>query len=156
MEDQDARNTCLDEALKGEEAMEGDSKEKIQKLAKAQSAIILCLGDKPLREVSKEASATVMWTKLESLYMTKSLANRLYMKQKLYSFKIDDEKNISEKIDEFIKIMDDLENIEVKLEEEDKSLILLNSLPRSYKNFRNALLDGRVSRQYLWRRYSML
>lgn len=83
-----------------------------------------------------------MWTELESFYMTKSLANGLHMKQKLYSFKIADEKNISEKIDDFIKIMDDLENIEVKLEEEDKALILLNSLPRSYKNFRDALLYG--------------
>lgn len=33
------------------------------------------------------------------------------------------------KRDEFIKIMDDLENIDVKLEEGDKSLIRLNSLP---------------------------
>lgn len=84
----------LDQALKGEQAMERDSKEMVQNLAKVQSAIILCLGDKPLREVSKEDSAAAMWTKLESLYMTKSLANRLYMKQKLCSFKIIDERHI--------------------------------------------------------------
>lgn len=133
----------LDQALKREQAMEGASKEMIQNLAKVQSAIILCLGDKPLREVSKEDSAAAMWTKLESLYMTKSLANRLYMKQKLYSFKIIDERHISEKIEEFTKIMDDLENIDVKMEEEDKALILLNYLPRSYENFRDTLLYGR-------------
>lgn len=133
----------LVDALKGDEAMMGDSKEKTQNLEKAHSAIILCLGDKPLREVCREKSAASIWIKLESLYMTKSLANRLYMKQKLYSFKILDEKNVSEQIDEFIKILDDLENIEVKLEEEDKALILLNSLPRLFENFRDALLYGR-------------
>lgn len=46
-------------------------------------------------------------------------------------------------MDEFSKILDDLENIEIKLEEEDKALILLNSLPRSYENFRDAMLYGR-------------
>lgn len=39
--------------------------------------------------------------------------------------------------------MDDLENIFVKMEEEDKALILLNSFPRSYENFRDTLLYGR-------------
>ncbi|MCI74896.1 ubiquitin-protein ligase, partial [Trifolium medium] len=43
---------------------------------KAVSAIILCLGDKVLREVARERSAVRMWTKLDSLYMTKSLAHR--------------------------------------------------------------------------------
>lgn len=41
----------------------------------------------------------------------------------LYSFKIREEKNIGDQIDEFIKILDDLENIVVKLDEEDKALI---------------------------------
>lgn len=44
----------LIDALNGEDAMAGDSKENVKILAKAQSAIILCLGVKPLREVSKE------------------------------------------------------------------------------------------------------
>ena len=53
---------------------------------KARSAIILCLRDKVLREVDREQTAVAMWAKLESLYMTKSLAHRLYLKQQLYSF----------------------------------------------------------------------
>ncbi|MCI60748.1 cytochrome P450, partial [Trifolium medium] len=34
----------------------------------------LCLGDKVLREVAKETNTAAMWTKLDSLYMTKSMA----------------------------------------------------------------------------------
>jgi len=50
--------------------------EKTEMVDKAKSAIVLCLGDKVLREVAKEPTATSIWSKLESLYMTKSLAHR--------------------------------------------------------------------------------
>jgi len=40
---------------------------------KARSVIVLCLGNKVLREVVNEPTATSMWSKLESLYMAKSL-----------------------------------------------------------------------------------
>nr|CAN60557.1 hypothetical protein VITISV_035871 [Vitis vinifera] len=78
----------LQDALKGEKDIPKtlSEKEKNDILEKAQSAIILSLGDKALREVSKETSAAAIWLKLEKLYMTKSLANRLYLKQRLYSF----------------------------------------------------------------------
>lgn len=61
-----------------------------------------------------------MWINLEKLYMTKSLANILYMWQRLYSFNIEEDKSITDQLDDFIMILDDLENIEVKLDEEDK------------------------------------
>ena len=51
--------------------------EKAALMKKAYSTLILCLGDRVLREVTKETSAAGIWTKLTSLYMTKSLANRL-------------------------------------------------------------------------------
>jgi len=40
----------------------------------------------------------------------------------------------------FNKILDDLENIEVKLEGQDKTLLLLNALPKMYEHFKDALL----------------
>ncbi|GJU17302.1 hypothetical protein Tco_1145268 [Tanacetum coccineum] len=40
---------------------------------KAFSALILCLGDRVLREITKETTAAGIWKKLETLYMTKSL-----------------------------------------------------------------------------------
>ena len=76
--------------------------------------------------------------------MTKSLANRLYMKQKLYAFNMGKDKMILDQIDEFNNILDDLENIDVKLENEDKALILLNALPNTYKHFKDVMLYGRA------------
>ena len=84
-----------------------------------------------------------MWLKLESLYMTKSLANRLCLKQQLYTFKMTESRTTTEQLADFNKILDDLENIEVKLEEEDKALLLLNSLPKSFEHFKDAILYGK-------------
>nr|KYP64658.1 Retrovirus-related Pol polyprotein from transposon TNT 1-94 [Cajanus cajan] len=133
------------EAIKGDEKMVSSltQKEKTNMIEKARSAIILCLGDKALREVAREKTAAAMWLKLESLYMTKSLAHRLCLKQRLYSFKMTETKSIVDQLAEFNKILDDLENIEVQLEDEDKALLLLNSLPRNYEHFKDAILYGK-------------
>ncbi|GJS53995.1 retrovirus-related pol polyprotein from transposon TNT 1-94 [Tanacetum coccineum] len=53
---------------------------------KAHSTLLLCLDNKVLREVNKEDSVVGVWLKLETLYMTKSLANKLYLKKKLFTF----------------------------------------------------------------------
>ena len=72
----------LEDSLGGENNLSSSLSdgEKKQILDKAYRALILWLGDKVLREVSKEKSAAGVWSKLESLYMTKSLANRLFLK----------------------------------------------------------------------------
>lgn len=49
-------------------------------MEQAYSAIQLCLFDEVLRKVIKETTTTRLWKKLETLYMTKSLTNQLYIK----------------------------------------------------------------------------
>jgi hypothetical protein len=61
---------------------------------KALGAIILRLRDKVLREVAKETSVVAMWTILDSLYMTKSLAHKQYLKQQLYFYHMVDNKSV--------------------------------------------------------------
>ena len=75
-----------DKALKGEgeSPVTMSQAKKTEMVDKTRSAIVLCLGDKVLRDVAKEPTATSMWSKLESLYMTKSLAHRQLLKQQLY------------------------------------------------------------------------
>ena len=69
----------LDGALKGigglPQAMLDQDKKAL--MEKAHITIILSHGDKVLRKVSKEKIAAGIWSKLEGLYMTKSLVNRL-------------------------------------------------------------------------------
>jgi len=133
------------EALKGEAEMPVNltQEDKHEMIDKAKSDIVLCLGDKVLRDVAREATATSMWAKLELLYMTKSLDHRQLLKQQLYLFKMVESKSITEQMMEFIKILDDLANVEVNMEDEDKDLLILCSLPKSFQHFKDIILYGK-------------
>ena len=108
-----------EKTLKGEGALPVTMSraENTKMVDKAKSVIVLCLGDKVLREVGKEPTAASMWSKFEYLYMTKSLAHRQFLKQQLYSFKMVESKAIMEQLTEFNRILHDLEIIEVHLED---------------------------------------
>lgn len=95
----------------------------------AETVIFICLGDKVLREVSRDTSAAAIWLKIKHHYMKKSLSNHPYLKQRLYSFKIKDKKNLSDQIDEYLKILDDLKPLRLNWTMKIKILIVLNALP---------------------------
>jgi len=103
----------LEKSLKGEGALPVTMSraEKFEMVDKARSVIVLCLGNKVLKDVAEEPTAASMWSKFEHLYMTKSLAHRQFLKQQLYSFKMVESKATMEHIVEFHIILDDLENI---------------------------------------------
>nr|GEX30439.1 retrovirus-related Pol polyprotein from transposon TNT 1-94 [Tanacetum cinerariifolium] len=117
-----------------------EASDKAVLMKKAYSTLILCLGDRVLRKVTKETTGAGIWTKLTSLYMTKSLANKLYMKKKLYTCT-----KLGDHINEFNKIILDLANVDIEIEGEDQALMLLTSLPLFYENFVERLLYGRES-----------
>ena len=77
--------------------------------------------------------------------MTKSLVNRLYLKQALYSFKMQEDRTMESQLDVFNKLILDLENIDVTIDDEDQALLLLCALPKSFSHFKETLLYGRES-----------
>ncbi|KAH9694912.1 Integrase catalytic domain-containing protein [Citrus sinensis] len=110
---------------------------------KAKGTIILSLADSVIREVAKEPTVADLWAKLESIYMKKSLANRLYIKKRMFTLKMHEGSSLDEHLDEFNKVCDTLETIDAALEDEDKALLLISSLPKSYEHFIDALMYGR-------------
>ncbi|KAH9705461.1 hypothetical protein KPL70_011882 [Citrus sinensis] len=110
---------------------------------KVRSTIILSLGDSVIREVAKERTVAGLWIKLENLYMTKSLVNRLYIEKKMCSLRMIERSSLDEHIDEFNKVCDALETIDEGFSDESKALLLISSLPKSYEHFVDALLYGR-------------
>nr|GEV42369.1 hypothetical protein [Tanacetum cinerariifolium] len=70
-----------------------------------------------LREVIHETTTADLWLKLGSLYMTKSLANKLRLKDRLYTF-----------------------CMKPDIDDEDKAVLLVISLPASYKHFKEIML----------------
>ena len=92
---------------------------------KALSAIQLCLFREVLREVINEKSIAGIWSKLESLYMTKSLANKLRLKERHFTLRMSEGNPIQSHLDEFNSIIIDLENLDVKIDDEDKAVLLM-------------------------------
>nr|GEV89958.1 retrovirus-related Pol polyprotein from transposon TNT 1-94 [Tanacetum cinerariifolium] len=74
-----------------------------------------------LREVIHETTATGLWFKLESLYMTKSLTNKLQLKDRLYNFCKKIGTSFQDHLDEFNTILIDLDNLDVDIDDEDKA-----------------------------------
>ncbi|PON38934.1 Zinc finger, CCHC-type [Parasponia andersonii] len=78
--------------------------------------------------------------------MKKSIANRLYQKKKLYTLHIEEGKSLKKHLDDFNKIILDLKNIDVEIEDEDQAIILLCSFPQSrYEHLVDTLLYKKES-----------
>ena len=93
------------------------------------------MGNEILREVSDETTILGIWLKLESLYMTKSLTNKLYQLQ------MDEGNTIKDHLDLSNKTILDLKSANVKIEDEDQVVLLLCSLPNSYENLVDAMMS---------------
>ncbi|CAM8967026.1 unnamed protein product [Rhodiola kirilowii] len=74
--------------LSGKKKMDADDEELNSLEEKAHSTIMLCLADDVITEVADEDTADGLWLKLESLYMTKSLTNKLILKQRLFTLRM--------------------------------------------------------------------
>ncbi|GJW75668.1 hypothetical protein Tco_0135038 [Tanacetum coccineum] len=96
---------------------------------KAHSTILLSLSDEVLYEVADEETAAGVWKKLEKLYMTKSLTNKLLLKQRLFSLRMKEGSALKDHLDALNSILMDLKNVEVKIDDEDPSYSSLVSLP---------------------------
>ena len=109
----------------------------------ANSTIQLYLGNTTLREVINESDPAELWAKLESRYKSKSLTNRLSLKKQLYALHMGEGKNFMDHLDEFNRLLTELDAIGAKIEEEDKAILLLVSLPSSYEHLRTTLMYGK-------------
>jgi hypothetical protein len=86
---------------------------------KAHSTIMLCLADEIITEVSDQETAAKLWLKLESLYMTKSLTNKLLLKQRLFGLRMQEGMQLREHLEQLNTLLLELRNIDVKIEDED-------------------------------------
>ncbi|MBA0636404.1 hypothetical protein Godav_025792 [Gossypium davidsonii] len=51
--------------------------------------------------------------------------------------------HLRDHISQFITFLNDLKNVEVQIDDEDQAMLLLYSLPLSYKSFRETLIYGK-------------
>jgi hypothetical protein len=110
---------------------------------KAVSTIRLLLADEVMYDVMEENSTAGIWLNLEKRYMSKSLTNKLHLKQKLYGLKMTEGADLRQHINTFKQIISDMLRIDIKFEDEDKAMMLLTSLPASYEHLVTTLLYGK-------------
>lgn len=67
--------------------------------------------------------------------MVKSLTKKLLLKQRLFSLLMEEGTSLRDHLDQLNKIMLNLCNVEVKVDDEDAALIMVLSLPLLYENF---------------------
>ena len=98
---------------------------------RALSAICLCLVDDVLFNIVAEKTIVGLWMKLETLYMTKSLTNEIFLKKQLYSLRMNEGTKIVDHLNTFNTLLVQLTIMGVKFNYEDKAITLLCSLPAS-------------------------
>ncbi|KAL9459724.1 hypothetical protein AB3S75_003012 [Citrus x aurantiifolia] len=84
-----------------------------------------------------------LWQKLEKLYQTKSISNRLYLKERFHTLRMTEGTKIFDHLSVLNGIVSELDAIGVKIEDGDKTLRLLWSLPTSYKHMLPTLMYGK-------------
>jgi len=124
---QQVLHKALDGANKKPASMRDSNWEELD--ARALSTIRLCLVNEVLFNIIEESTTTGLWQKLEKLYTTKSLTNRIYLKRQLNSLRMKDGTKVEEHLNIFNTLICQLLDIEVKIQEEAKAITLLCSLP---------------------------
>jgi hypothetical protein len=99
---------------------------------KAKSTIRLCLSDSVLLNVLEEATAKDLWDNLGNLYRSKSLVNKLFLRNKFYNLRMRDGDSVAEHLNAFNTVVSQLVSVEIKISDEDKCVSLLCSLPDSW------------------------
>lgn len=99
LEDHSAESSKSDD--KGEAVEKKVDPKWDQKDRKVKNLLKMSLSDVILRKVMKEATALDIWKALERDYQTKTLPNRIFLKQRFAGFKMDEAKSIEENLDCF-------------------------------------------------------
>ncbi|GKV52054.1 hypothetical protein SLEP1_g58660 [Rubroshorea leprosula] len=112
--------------------MKGSDWSTIQK--KTTSQIWLTLALEVKCNVISETTPIGMWKKLEKIYASKYLTNWICLKMGLYQLKMAKGTNIDKHLFGFNMMVTQVVNAGDILEKEEKALLLLTSLPKSYKS----------------------
>ncbi|KAL5575291.1 hypothetical protein UlMin_016990 [Ulmus minor] len=103
----------------------------------------LALGKEFLETMDEDKKGKFLKNAYNTLILNLSDNIRLHLKTKFFTWKITEGRDLQGHIDEFNKLVIDLENIGVEYEDEDKALVLLYSLLRSYETLVDILQHGR-------------
>lgn len=95
----------------------------------AYNSIILHLCDHIVRQFDEAKNAKDLRTILDALFLCKTLPNRIYNLEKLFSFGMDLDKNLKLNLSDFSIIVKSLAHNEKKFDDKDLTITLWNFQP---------------------------
>jgi hypothetical protein len=75
-----------------------------------------------------------MWDKMGSLYHSKYLVNKLFLRNKLYLLRMSDDSSMTEHLNVFNNVLSQLSSMDINITNDEKCISLLCSLPDSWDN----------------------
>nr|KYP45754.1 Retrovirus-related Pol polyprotein from transposon TNT 1-94 [Cajanus cajan] len=89
--------------------------------------------DNVYNHIANEPHARTLWEKIESLYASKSGNNKLYLLNCRMNLRYWESSSISDHLNEFQGLLDQLSGMGIKFDDEVLGLWLLNTLPESWE-----------------------
>ncbi len=106
---------------------------------RALALIVLSVDPMILYLLGDPTDPVAVWGKLASQFQKKSWANKLHLRKKLYSLILKEGDSVQQHIRKLTEIFEELAVVGNPIEEEDKVVHLLASLPESYSMLVTAL-----------------
>ena len=122
-----------------QDASAADRSNFVKRQNKALANLVLSIEPQLLYIVGDPTDPAEVWTKLQNTFQKKSWSNRLRLKKKLYTMKLKAGDSLQSHFKEFIEIFDELAILEHAIDDEDKVISLLASLPDKYSTLVTAL-----------------
>ena len=84
--------------------------EKSEMLETATGTIIIHLSYSIIRMVDKQNSPTKIWRKLDEFFQSKSLTNKILLKERHFGYKMNTTLSLDQNLDEFLRMTIELAN----------------------------------------------
>lgn len=104
----------------------------------AKSELILLIAPSQLKDIKKCTSAKALWDKLKEIHASKGPARKATLLKRLILTKLEDS-NVREHLNKFMDTVDKLAEMDVDINEELLTILMLYSLSSEYENFRVAM-----------------
>lgn len=105
----------------------------------AKSELMLLIAPSELRQVKNCKFAKDVWTTLESIYSSKGPARKATLLKQLILAKLEEGDNIREHLTKMMNTVDTLKEMDIDINSDLLSIMMLYSLSSDYENFRTAI-----------------
>ena len=110
---------------------------------RALATIVLAVEPSLLYLIGDPEDPVVVWQKLQDQFQKKTWANKLVLRRRLHSLRLRDGESVQEHIKTMIELFNELAIVGDAIDEEDRVVYLLASLPDSFNTLVTALETSR-------------